>query len=428
MVEKVADAGRIHTGSRQEALRLWLRQRRFQAGAPGVKNVLAAFVRAGARSGWGLVLPAALSVTGFGAYSLIQATAVAASQLALLGTPQVILRSAGKPIPLVGLASHALLLATAICLVADTQVGDGQVWRVLATLWSMTLVVYGILTSRMKSRRAFGVVLIAESASAGILLVCALGALGAGYLHVHVDPAAVGAAEILAIVVGAACLLAGSGLRVPAGERDPRRALPLLPQVYRVGLLVALDIVIWQRAEIYFIRLSPDGLAGVAAFALAAQFSNLVLLALTALTESWFPEVASSAKRGSAALAETLRRIHSTFTRVYLLILIAALIAVPVAIQFVFTSYRDYILYILLFVYVRVLCAYSGIFAMVLYATEMEQRLIIPVVTSAALSLIGNAALTTSYGLPAAVAIFTLTQVTLAGATYLAYASQYRKK
>lgn len=60
----------------------------------------AVVVRAGSRAVWGLALPAVLSIAAYGRYQLLITVAVMAAQLALLGTPQTIVRHTGQRVPM----------------------------------------------------------------------------------------------------------------------------------------------------------------------------------------------------------------------------------------------------------------------------------------------------------------------------------------
>ena len=73
------------------------------------------------------------------------------------------------------------------------------------------------------------------------------------------------------------------------------------------------------------------------------------------------------------------------------------------------------------FVAVRVVCASVGFYSAILYASGGHRALYLPAFTTAIVAIVGNALLTRPMGLPGAAIAFTLTQVTLAVLTVIAF-------
>ena len=93
-----------------------------QAAPPAVLNVVSSGVRAATRAGWSLFVPYLLPVDSYGVYSVFQTTVTAVTQLAVLGTPQTILREPTRELPMAGLFLHSLSIAALVLLVLGISV------------------------------------------------------------------------------------------------------------------------------------------------------------------------------------------------------------------------------------------------------------------------------------------------------------------
>ena len=91
------------------------------------------------------------------------------------------------------------------------------------------------------------------------------------------------------------------------------------------------------------------------------------------------------------------------------------------AVPLVFPHYRPWLGYIVTFVAVRVVCASAAFYSAILYAAGGHRALYAPAFTTAVVAIVGNALLTRPLGLTGAAIAFTLTQVTLAVLTVVAF-------
>ncbi len=195
----------------------------------------------------------------------------------------------------------------------------------------------------------------------------------------------------------------------------------MFANLYTVGTLALLDVVLFRRLEVYFLERSPDGLAGVAVLGLSLQIATVALLVPTALLEAWQPRFALLANEPRALFDREVVRRRRQFALVMSAIVLGG-VAVPlVAVPLVFPDYRPWLGYIVTFVAVRVVCAGAAFYSAILYAAGGHRALYAPAFTTAIVAVAGNALLTRPMGLPGAAIAFTITQVTLAALTVVAF-------
>jgi O-antigen/teichoic acid export membrane protein len=384
-----------------------------------VLNAAAAAARTAARGVWGIVVPAILPISGYGAYSVLQTTAGVVAQIGLLGTSQTILREPGRKVPIGGLLLHSLLLAGVALPVAVliAPLPDPRYPWLLGAL-VLGLLWYGIAVTRAKAVGAFADVLRAELVGAAAFVV-AIGAVVCLVLGRR-RPVDYGGVVLLEVVATAA-LLAALG-RLPggriAGDEWRLAGTPaFLRSVYSVGGLVLLDLLIWRRLEIYFLQASPDGLRGVAVFGLASQLSSLLLLVPSAFAEAWSPAFAADFRIGWVPFERRFRENRRVYRRIIALLVLAAAAITPLLIRVVFPKYWPWVWQASAFVLIRVVASYAGLHSAAIYATKRERWLYAPVIAGGVVGVVSNVVLTLPWGLRGAILAYALTQGTVAVAT-----------
>jgi O-antigen/teichoic acid export membrane protein len=392
--------------------------------SPAALNIAAAATRTASRSVWGLFVPALLPVAGYGVYSLLQTTAAVMSQIGILGTPQTLLRQPGRTLPIAGLFLHSLLVACiALPLVMlHKGVTDGRYVVLVATM-AVMLIAYGIVTARTKATNAFAAILRAEAFGAVALLLAlaglilsprVLGTRGTSY-------AAVAALEIAATAVVVMTLVLSPRTRISRAELRLDGMREVLPSVYSVGILVLLDLLIFRRLEMYFLEGSPDGLQGVAVFALGAQFASLLLLFPSAMLEAWMPDLATTFAGRWEGFEARLTANRRTYRRAFAYVLAASILVPAAFVRFVFTRYAPWMWYVVGFAAVRVICSYAGFYSSALYVTRRERWLYVPGLLGVVVGIGFNSLLTLRWGVRGGLAAFAATQATVAVATLLAF-------
>jgi O-antigen/teichoic acid export membrane protein len=389
----------------------------------------AAATRSASRSLWGLFVPAVLPVTGYGVYSLLQTTAAVMSQIGLLGTPQTLLRQPDRKLPIAGLFAHSLLVSCVALplLILRGGARDGR-YGVLVTAMAVSLIAYGIVTARTKATKAFADIVRAEAVGA-LALVLALGglllaqqALGAR----DTSYALVAALEIGATVVVVVTLVLSRRTRISRAELRLDGLREVLPSVYSVGILVLLDLLIFRRLEMYFLEGSPDGLQGVAVFALGAQFASLLLLFPSAMLEAWMPDLATALAGGWGDFHSRLSANRRTYRRAFAGILAASILVPAALVHFVFTRYAPWTWYVVGFAAVRVICSYAGFYSSALYVARGERWLYVPGLLGVVVGIGVNWLLTLRWGVRGGLAAFTVTQATVAIATMAVFRAAAR--
>lgn len=393
--------------------------------SPAATYVGAVGVRTAARAAWGLAVPTALSVAAYGHYQVIATAAAMVAQLALLGTPQTIVRYAGRRLPMRLLMLHAVVLAgiaisVAVILVPSTR-GSAET-AVLAGL-ALATIAATLFGARAKAAFAFATSFGSELAGAAVL---AAGAVLVIVAHAFTaTPATALIVEASAVAATAVMLAVGTARRRSATPNvSPTPPLRTLAHdVYAVGALVLLDVVLFRRLELYFLERSPDGLAGAGVLGLALQIAAVALLVPTALLEAWQPSFAVGRHTGGdAAFRAEITRRGRQFAPLALAVAIAGTALPLVAIPLLFPQYRPWLWYIVGFVAIRLVCAGAGFFSSALYAVGRHRALYAPAVIGGIVAVTANATLTREAGLRGALVAYALTQVTVAVLTVVAFA------
>jgi hypothetical protein len=205
----------------------------------------------------------------------------------------------------------------------------------------------------------------------------------------------------------------------PDAASPPSRVV--FANVYTVGTLTLLDVVLFRRLEVYFLERSPDGLAGVAVLGLSLQIATVALLVPTALLEAWQPRFALLANGAQTLFDREVTRRRRQFALLMSAVVIAGVVVPLAAVPLVFPHYRPWLGYIVTFVAVRVVCAGAAFYSAILYAAGGHRALYVPAFTTAVVAIAGNAMLTRPLGLTGAAIAFTLTQVTLAVLTVVSF-------
>jgi O-antigen/teichoic acid export membrane protein len=379
-------------------------------------NLVAVAIRTVAKLGWGLAVPACLTVSGFGVYVVLQATVGMVAQFSLMGAPQVVLRSAGRRIPLGGILLHSLGLAVPLTVLGLVVSGAKAGWpQALAAFGGCALIVQFLFSARLKSTRNFGGVLIAESAGAVVLLVCAsvLVASHAGLVpgfptvsFVHVF-----AIDLLVMLLITAVVLWHQRTTL-RDDLHLAGACGVLPSLYSVGALVMMESLFW-RLQLYALNASPDGLEGVAVFGLAMQLIQPAFLSSTAIVEPWWTVIAAASRRAGPDLPGLVDAKDRLYRRLFLGLILLLLAALPFVLRLAFARFLPWSSYVYAFVALKLLSGMSGFWSSALYATGNEKLLYVPTVAAAGIALAGSLTLTLHAGLGGAVVVFGATQLTL---------------
>jgi O-antigen/teichoic acid export membrane protein len=394
---------------------------RTAAAAPYVGAVA---TRAAARTVWGLALPTALTVAAYGRYQLIATAAVMAAQIALLGTPQTIVRYTGRRLPTRLLTTHATVLAAlaiALAVVFLPTMSAPATMAALAVAVCVTMAAT-LLGARAKARFAFGTSLAAESAGAVVLVVAAVAAtIGTAGMRARWGSVAAVWIESAALAATALVLLRARAASADTSRETAPDTRAVVRDIYSVGALVLLDAVLFRRLEVYFLERSPDGLAGVAVLGLSLQIAAVAFLVPSALLEAWQPRVAALAARGETAFqGEVARRVRQ-FAPLMGAVVLTGIAITFIGVPLVFTHYREWLGYIAAFVLIRLVCAGAGFYSAALYAAGRHRALYAPALVSALVAIGANATLTARLGLRGAVLAYGATQVTLAALTIGAF-------
>ncbi|HEX6050001.1 MAG TPA: hypothetical protein VFZ21_12060 [Gemmatimonadaceae bacterium] len=409
----------------------WTARLRTAVGNPATPYVGAVVVRAGSRAIWGLALPMVLSVAAYGRYQLLVTVALMAAQLALLGTPQTIVRHAGQRIPMGPLLLHAVVVGAV--LVAATPLLLPAIRSAPAIAVVSGVVIATILATaygaRAKSRFAFGTSWRAEIAGAAVLVLATVVMLLARSRDM-VSPNVALTVEAIALAGTATVLMLSlRGRRYNADESASPRLPSLFGGVYSVGGLVLLDVVLFRRLEVYFLERSPDGLAGVAVLGLALQIAAVALLVPTALLEAWQPKLAVIRRSsGEDAFEQDVRRRVRQFVPLMAATVVGSVAVTFAGVAFLFRQYQPWLPYVVTFVVIRVACAGAGVYSAALYAIGEQRALYLPALTGGVVAIAANAIWTRPLGLDGAVIAYGLTQVVVAVLTVVAFRSGSRAR
>ena len=213
---------------------------------------------------------------------------------------------------------------------------------------------------------------------------------------------------------------------IPTATTPSPRAL--FANIYAVGALTLLDVVLFRRLEVYFLERSPDGLTGVAVLGLSLQIATVALLIPTAVLEAWQPRFAVVAASGHAAFERELAERRAKFARLMIGIIVVGGAIPFVAVPLVFPAYRTWLGYIVGFVAIRLVSAGAGFYSSTLYAVGGQRALYAPALATALIAVGANAAFTRHLGLRGALIAYGLTQTTLAILTVVAFHRDVRRR
>ena len=405
----------------------WVSRLRTAVGNPATPYVGAVVVRAGSRAVWGLALPAVLSVAAYGRYQLLITVAVMAAQLALLGSPQTIVRHAGQRVPMGPLLLHAVLVGGVLVAITPLLLPALRSAPAIAVVSGVVIATilataYG---ARAKSWFAFRTSWRAELAGAGVLILATVLVIGSVGSRDMVSPNIALTVEAIALAGTAMVLVLSLRRRRDGSEASSPPRLPtLFGDVYSVGGLVLLDVVLFRRLEVYFLERSPDGLAGVAVLGLALQIASVALLVPTALLEAWQPKLAVIRRSGGAhAFEEDVRRRVRQFVPLMAATLVGSVAVTFLAVAFLFRQYQPWLPDVVAFFAIRVACAGAGLYSAALYAVGAQRALYLPALAGGAVAIAANAMLTRPLGLGGAVVAYCLTQVVVTVLTVVAFRS-----
>ena len=389
---------------------------------PATPYVAAVAVRTAARAVWGIVLPTILTVAAYGRYQLIVTAAAMVAQISLLGTPQTIVRYAGQRLPGALLTAHSAGLAAAgvalaVIAVPTLRTANGAI--VLAAL-AVATVAAALLGAGAKARFAFRTSFLGETAGAVVLVIAAVAAITSTTARqILGNPSRPVLIEASALAITMLVFLRGR--RPPADEAASPPSRAVFANVYTVGTLALMDVVLFRRLEVYFLERSPDGLSGVAVLGLSLQIATVALLVPTALLEAWQPRFALLANGTRALFDREVVKRRRQFAMLMSVVVVAGVVVPLIAVPLVFPQYRPWLGFIVTFVAVRVVCATAGFYSAILYAAGGHRALYVPAFTTAVIAIAGNALLTRPLGLTGAAIAFTLTQLTLAVLTVVAF-------
>jgi O-antigen/teichoic acid export membrane protein len=309
------------------------------------------------------------------------------------------------------LVLSAVATALGVILVPTLRTGPAAVTLasvVLATIAST------LLGARARARFAFARSFAAEAAGGAVLIFAAVGVITGMYRGALGARTAL-VIEALALAVTATVLFPRPARSI-ATTSDAARPAPkaVFANIYTVGALVLLDVVLFRRVEVYFLERSPDGLTGVAVLGLSLQIAAVALLVPTALLEAWQPRFAMLASGSDRFVQRGVVRRGRLFARMMVAVTAIGVLVPVVAVPFLFPAYRAWLGYIVAFVAIRLACAAAGFHSSVLYAVGGHRALFVPGTIAVAVALGANAALTPRFGLRGALLAYAMTQVTLA--------------
>ena len=399
--------------------------------SPSTPYVAAVGIRTAARAIWGIALPAVLAVGAYGRYQVIATAAAMAAQIALLGTPQTIVRYAGRHLPTRLLALHSGVLAAAVIALAALVIPTLRIAHgttILAVLAFATIAAT-LLGARAKAAFAFVTSCVAEGAGAAVLVLAAVVASISTSGRAWITPATASLIESAALVATAIVLLRRRPTHdTPSDSSTTPSPRALFANIYAVGALTLLDVVLFRRLEVYFLERSPDGLTGVAVLGLSLQIATVALLIPTALLEAWQPRFAVVAASGHAAFERELAERRAKFARLMIGIIVVGGAIPFVAVPLVFPAYRTWLGYIVGFVAIRLVSAGAGFYSSTLYAVGGQRALYAPALATALIAVGANAAFTRHLGLRGALIAYGLTQTTLAILTVVAFHRDVRRR
>jgi O-antigen/teichoic acid export membrane protein len=391
-------------------------------------NSISSLTRSFGKMVWGFAIPSLLSITDFGIYSLYQVTIGIFSQISLLGTPQVIMRESRQKLPLLGLFLQSLLImiiSIAIFIIFPNSLSI----KPFLTLIIIAITIsnsYIILTAWTKSNLHFGAILLGEVvntifilSSLAILLILKEKKSYEIFFTTFLIIEIIGNLIVcIAIVI--------TQYKSLFKIIHTTGSIHFLPQIFSVGLLVLLDIVLYRKVEVYFLARSPSGIEGVAVFNVALIIANASLVLPGSVIEAWYPEFAHLYTENMQQFGIMVIRCVKRFTIYYFIYVVVIMTCLTVGLPKIYPEYAPWLGSILILVLTRIVFGYTGLFSSILYATKRERLLYLPGLFSAIITLVTNSLLTIHYGLNGAVVAFIINQIFITFAASFSYVQIFK--
>jgi O-antigen/teichoic acid export membrane protein len=374
------------------------------------QNVLAGGFQLVGRALAGLLIPLLLIPGQYGAYVYLAWLATTLIQLSALGLPQAAQRYIARAVDareraamsrLLRRSGAALTLAWLVVMLL-WEFARGRPWghgpATFALLCAGVIFgVYGaIQVAIFKGRQNFAVPAMIEATGQGAKLVVLLGfcLVGGGITVTQVFSAEVVCWSCQAAILWLRDTDDEAGL---AFEQSPPREI--LDYAAAVGVIVLVDLVIWQRIEVFF--LEAFGFVKEAGFFyLAGQVSAFLTLVPSVAVAALFPAFAALQKDDPARLARVYEMAAAGLWVVGVPSLAVGLFLIPEILVGIYgESYRE-ITVILPFVLLGRICLLvGGVASVLLYATGRQRALLPVVLCGAALTVVGDFVLIPVLGL-----------------------------
>lgn len=374
------------------------------------QNVLSAGFQIAGRALSGLLIPVFLMPGQYGTYVYFVWLATTLIQLSALGLPQAAQRyvaqavDAGERAAVGRLlrASGAVLTPVWLILTFSWQFARGRLWgddsaTLVLLCVGVVLGVYGaIQIAILKGTRNFAVPAMVEAIGQGTKLVVLVGLWlsGAGISVTHVL-----SAEVACWACQAAMLWMRDPVETEAPAFGQTQFREILGYAAAVGLIVIVDLVIWQRIEV--VILEAFGFVKEAGFFyFAGQVSAFLALVPSVAVAALFPTFAALQREDPAQLERLYGMAATGLWVVGVPSLAVGLFLAPeILVAFYGEPYRE-ITAILPFVIVgRVCLSIGGVASVLLYATGQQRTLLPVVVAGAALTIVGDLTLIPRFGL-----------------------------
>jgi O-antigen/teichoic acid export membrane protein len=397
------------------------------------QNVLAGGFQVAGRALSGLLIPLLLVPERYGAYVYLAWLATTLIQLSALGLPHAAQRyvaravEAGERAAIGRLlkASGAALTLMWLVIMLLWEFARGRPWgygpaAFMLLCTGVTLGVYGaIRVAILKGSQNFAVPAIVEAIGQVAKLAVLLGLLlgGGGISVTQVFSAEVVCWSCQAVILR---IRDTTDEKVaPIFGQVPSREI--LHYIVSVGLIVLVDLVIWQRIEVVF--LEGFGFVKEAGFFyLAGQVSALLALVPSVAVAALFPAFAALQRDDPARLERVYEMAAAGLWVVGVPCLAVGLFLAPEILVGIYgESYREITL-ILPFVLVgRISLLVGGVASVLVYATGRQRALLPVVLGGAALTLVGDFALIPFFGLiGAGISVATVQPLVAVGTLVLA--------
>jgi len=377
-----------------------------------------------------LLIPLLLVPRQYGTYVYFVWLATTLIQLSALGLPQAAQRYVAR-------AAHAAERAAIARFLRRAGIAFTVCWLVVALLWQVVrerqwidewavfvllclgviLGVYATLQiAALKGSRDFALPAMVEALGQGTKLVVLLG-LWLGGTCITVTQ--IFAADVACWTCQAMVLWARNPLEAAGPAVDRTQSREVLGYAAAVGLIVIVDLVIWQRIEVVF--LEAFGFVKEAGFFyLAGQVSAFVALVPSVAVSALFPTFAAL-ERDDPAHLERLYRMAATGLWVVAVpsLAVGLFLAPEILVAVYGEPYRE-ITAILPYVMIgRVALLIGGVASVLVYATGQQRALLPVVMGGAVLTIIGDVALIPRLGLIGAGTTVATVQPLVAAATLL---------